>query len=662
MKNIELLDCTLGLEGKLIEWRFNEKNISEMQQLLCRSQIDIIEIGVLQSFEEGPNYSIRSSTALPTQLLPKRKQLYSAWMSDHRADLCDLKERSTDTVDIIRVKLNKNSLDDDIAYCKGLKEKGFMVAVMVEETPQYEKNEISHILKCINSLSPWACYIVDESGVLDEQELQTLVLLYDAILNENVRIGYHGADNLGFEVELAKKLCTNDCIRPLCIDTSVCGISVGSLALPTETMAEWLNENYGTPYDLYTLRYLQEYVRPYVTSKISPGTQLAYSMSAKRRCSYEYVDYYLSQLQLELTLVDDVLSEIPADKAFSFSKKVADNALRKCRQKKLSMVIVVPTAQRFKAIDAMLYSAAPDLLRYGIDLVVYDSSKDDKTQAVVKNFQIDGYNNIIYKRYNGEYDGFSFDHKVITAFEEHLDYNYIWVCRDGLIPRISSLYNQLLECATKKTDYIVVDASFRNNGHIISKTYDNCLDFFVDNSARTTVLGSYIFRNEAIRTIIDHQPLNESNYGMWLGIAPLQELAVRSFRTRLIVDNVYDYNPKGAVTSFWSNKTMEQWARLWYNMITGLPNVYDYGKPAALRIQMFDFHPFHLRQLLAIRGDGAFNLRILKQYKQYLPHVSDTPMFKYYLAAVTPRFLARLLVSNEYSPLMQKVLSLYRKI
>ena len=39
------------------------------------------------------------------------------------------------------------------------------------------------------------------------------------------------------------------------------------------------------------------------------------------------------------------------------------------RKKKLNMVVVIPTANRPMSIDALLFSAAKDLLRYGIDIV-----------------------------------------------------------------------------------------------------------------------------------------------------------------------------------------------------------------------------------------------------------------------------------------------------
>ncbi len=662
MKGIELLDCTLGIGAELIEWNFGEKTIGEMQLLLGQSRAEIVEIGLLQSYQKGPNTSIYSSGSLPAAFVRREGQLYAGWMSKMRIKASDLPERSAETLDIIRVPLSADAYEEELAYCADLKERGYLVAAMLEYSARAARDELDRVLKKVNRLKPWAFGIIDVNGILSKPEWEELLARLDRGLGADVRIGFHGADNLGLAAELAQLACRMELAHTLCLDASVYGLGVGGCGLATEKIAEWLNENFHKDYELYTLRALTEYVKPYLTEKRQASTRLAYHLTGERGCSYRYAEYLLSELGLDVSVLHDVLSELSDESALRFDKKAANKALRAFRKKRLNIILVIPTAQRWKAVDTLLFCAAKDLLKYGVDVEIYDSSTDDRTAAVVRNFQLDGYDNVSYTRYTGEYDGFSLDRKVISAFERHLDYDYIWVCRDGLIPRIADFSERLLECADRKTDYVVVDAAFRNNKHFLLKSYDNCLDFFTDNSARMTMLGCCIFRSGAMRSILEHQPLNDSNYGVWIGIAPLQELAVRPFKTQLIVANVFDYNSDGPKRPLGDDKMLERWGRRWYEMVTGLPDVYDPGKPAALRIQMQDFHPFYLRQLLRMRGEGAFDLSVLRKYGQYLPYVSDTARWKYYLAAVTPRFLARMLVSHERSRLMQKILSLYGRI
>ena len=662
MGTIALLDCTLGFGGALIGWNYGDKAIKEMQALLRQSRIDIVELGVLQSYQKGPHFSVSSTGELPAAFARRDGQLYAGWMASPRIAAELLPRRSAETVDIIRVPLSSDSLEEDAAYCADLTEKGYLLSVAVEYSMLLSQAQSDRILAQINRLAPWACTIIDSNGILTADELEVFFSRLEHALDPDIRIGFHGADNLGRALELAKLFCATLSHRSLILSAGIYGMSAGGRCLASEDVAEWLNGNGQKDYDLYALRFLTEYVKPYVEPKLRSGALFAYHLSATHRCDYRYVDYYLSRLQLDNSILDDVLNEIKDGDRFRFSAARAAGALRAYRKRKLNMVFVVLTADRWRAVDALLFSAALDLKRYGVDVEILDSSADEKTHAVVTNFQIDGNDNIRYRRYDGELDGVSVDRKVIAAFEANLDYDYIWVCCDGLIPRIADLYDRLLECAGNGTDYIVVDAAFRNNMHYISRTYENCLDFFTDNSARTAILGSYIFRSEAIRAVLEHQPLNDSNYSLWSTIAPLQELAVRSFRTQLIVADAFDYNPALSPPPFRRGDTMEQWGRRWYHAIKSLPDVYEAGKPSALRIQMSDFHPFHLRQLLELRGKGAFGLSVMKRYREYFPFVCDTPGWKFTVAALTPRPLARLLVKKEHSRMLSKILSLYRKI
>ena len=236
---------------------------------------------------------------------------------------------------------------------------------------------------------------------------------------------------------------------------------------------------------------------------------------AEKKCGGEAAVLCDSREPIDVSDQVEIFKEISKEDAFHFSKQAANRALMAYRKKKLNMVVVIPTANRPMSIDALLFSAAKDLLRYGIDIVIYDSSEDEKTHAVTANFQLDGYDNVSYKRYTGPYDGFSIDEKVISAYREHLDYDYIWACRDGLIPTPSEFYHDLITAVEDGTDYIVVDSLYRNNYRYCYKKYTDCLEFFADNSARTTILGSIIFKSKALNRILSHYPLNDSNYMRW---------------------------------------------------------------------------------------------------------------------------------------------------
>ncbi|UIJ39545.1 glycosyltransferase (plasmid) [Desulfobaculum bizertense] len=139
--------------------------------------------------------------------------------------------------------------------------------------------------------------------------------------------------------------------------------------------------------------------------------------------------------------------------------------------KKSKLAIIIPTCDRAVAIESLLCNSAWQLKKYGIDLIIYDSSSNDETEALITNFHADGCDNVYYHRYEGKFDGFSLDHKLVQAYKDYVDdYDYIWLCRDGLIVTIDNCYKELFSAMNQKCDCIFVDASFRNGEKLLLRS------------------------------------------------------------------------------------------------------------------------------------------------------------------------------------------------
>lgn len=646
-KEILLLDSTLGTGGKLIGWKYGEVVIPSIRRLSLKSGLDIVELGLLYPYPMGPDCTVYPSTLLPSGMERQPGQRYAMLLDrEYRPKLSDIPERSDNTVDIIRVFITSEQKDEELSYCTALSQKGYQVMTLLDEVEQYTEQALSALLQEVDAAKPWACYLFDTSGLLCEEELIARISLCDGVLAPCVRLGFHGCDNLQCLLALAQAFCTAKTERDLCIDVSAGGMGAGALHLASAEFAQWMNESFRREYDLPVLTFQETYTKQYLESKRNPGTQLLYCTTAKHKCCYRYAEYYC-ELSIDISDQLGIYEEIEREFAFRFDKGAANRALLRYRKKRLNLVIVVPTANRWKTVDALLFVAAKELLCYGVDIVIYDSSDDERTHAVVKNFQIDGYDNVHYKRYFGDVKEFGLDEKVISAYQEHLSYDYIWVCRDGLIPTISKFYDELISDVYAGMEWIVIDGAFRNHNRYLSKQYDDCLKFFEDNSMRTTVLGTSIFKSSTIKRVVENWPVDERNIGWWLPIAPLWELSRGFFPVSLIIGDVFTDNL--AVSRFLGAGTLITWTENWFNAINRLPEVYGQGKTSALKVVMSDFHPFHLHSLLSLRAGGAFSIPQYKKHRERLSQMSDTPKWKFYLAAMIPRSLAKsVLRLNEY--------------
>lgn len=643
MGKVKLMDCTLGSGGELIGGAFGEDALYQIRPLLQKSGIDILELGVLCSHTKGPHHAIYTTTELPPVMERLEGQSYAMLLDENRPDLSALPDRSEQTVDVLRVPLTMERIAEDMKYCTRLREKGYQVAVLVMETARYGEKELEDLLHKVGNAKIWACYIYDSSGLMDCKELEKTFACFDRSLPPDVYIGFHCSDSLWLAFDLAQAFCTKNTERLRLLDASVGGLGCGALQLQSGKITHWMNRKTGTCYYVPVLQYCRDFLMPHLTPKKSDYMRLAYRAAAEHRCTYRYAEY-LCGLDIPCADQMDVFSEIAEKDRLAFSRRAANQALVRYRKKRLNMVLIVPTANRAKAVDSFLFTASRDLLRFGIDVVIYDSSDDERTRAVTANFQLEDFVNIHYERYTGGFDGISLDEKVMTAYREHLDYDYIWVCRDGTIPLIGSCYHELLWAVDHGADWIAIDSIYRNEMRWRLKKYDNCVDFFSENSARLSILGASIYKSSFIQEGLETQPLSEINQGFWQPFAPLHQLAKKAYIAILIIANTGTFNAGSPPKSFWNASLLAAYAGYWYDGVKNLPDVYESAKKAALPIEMSDFHPFHLKSMLSLRAGGGFSLSTYKKYKNRLSQMSDTPPWKFYLAALIPKPLARLLL------------------
>lgn len=673
MSRIKLLDCTLRDGGYINDWNFGESVIEKCIVNLEKSRADIIEIGFLKDEKYKKDRTVYNDVdQISKQICPKKPdRMYAAMIECvNPIPLEMLKPCSENTVDMIRVIVWKTKHDKDgnevdaiqegFRYCRGVVEKGYKLSVQPARVDQYSEKEFIDMIDLFNTISPYAFYIVDSWGTQTPEQIMRYVRLADKHLAPGVSIGYHGHDNKNLALEIAKAVCTSDIDRDIIIDSSVRGIGRGAGNLDSASAARYLNKKHGKNYGVPYFDYIGGTFIDPIYSYAKWGKTLPFYMTAERNCNPNYAQYYDFDLKLPMEDIEGILDEISPEDRIIYSVKKAKKYLRQYRRKQLDLVIVVPTCNRSASIDSMLFSCIEDLWYFGIDIVIYDSSDDRKTEAVVNNFILDGYDNVSYKRYDGELDGVSLDNKVISALRENLSHDYVWMLRDGLVPHVGAVYEDLKRIAKKQPNIVIVDASFRNDGIRGTKEYDDCAEVFSDNSSRLAVLGTLILSSKAAEIMISRYPVNDTNYSLWLAVTPLHYLAESEDTAVQYIGDVFGYNSQGTLDSFWnkSGKAFEQWGRNWYNAISALPAVYDEYKPAALKVDMYDFHPFYLNSLLRMRSNGGLNMKLVRKYSDIIPHVCDTPMWKFKLAARMPKWLAKKLISKPH----YRLYKLYSKL
>lgn len=361
----------------------------------------------------------------------------------------------------------------------------------------------------------------------------------------------------------------------------------------------------------------------------------------------DYAYYYIWVCYAPRRIVPIILESILQEDYSHYSPEKAYAYLQKCEKNNLNICVIIPTCNRASTIAYLLTVAAPLYRRFGVDVIIYDGSTDEKTLNVVNKFRGNGYYNVLYKPYTGKFDGFSLDHKVIKAYEEFADqYEYIWICRDGLIPIIDEIYEKIRYYSKQKVGCIIVDTKSRNGNLEIEKEYskkDDCDQFLEEQACRLQTLGMLILSSEFAKKLIKEIVLDDNTYSLWQMAAPFHYFALHPYRVVFFTRNVFAPNIKANAKHFWSDaeKALEQWSYRWNYVIDHMPDSYGNSKQKCKMIYTIDFHPFKVKNILEMRGWGGLNFMLVKRYRDSLKKTTRTPQWCFTFISIMPKFIAR---------------------
>lgn len=671
MNSINLLDCTLRDGGYINDWNFGETAILNIISDMEASKVDILELGFLKNEPYICDRTVFNSMEQVKKLIGKKKRgLQYAVMCEvvNPLPLDLLDSADDDSADIIRVIVWKtkhdasgavvDALEEGFQYCKGIVEKGYRLCVQPARVDQYTDDEFVQMVRKFAKLNPMAIYVVDSWGTQKEEELLHYMHLTDDNLPPEICLGYHGHNNMMQALGVAKEMIKQKLTRDIIIDASVYGIGRGAGNLNLEIIAKYLNEHQGKKYNILPMLHVYDKYIAEIYKQEAWGYSIPYYLTAKYNCNPAYARYFMN---LPPSKMSEILISMTDDDKTIFKESTAKKYLADYHKKHTRLAIIIPTANRYQTIDHWLAQSVARLQYHDIDIIIYDSSDDDKTQTVTMNYQIEGFDNVIYKRYDGIYDGFSLDHKVMQAYCEFAaQYEYLWVCRDGLIIDADIVKEKVFPILEEGADFIVVNPEWHCEKKLGDQTYTDCRKFFYEQCMQMTVLGATIVKSDSIFKIINTIPLEDGRtYGLWQPIAFFEYIANRDFLAMSLEANVWNYNMSGAEKSHRKNQSMRQWCKEWYRLIKGLPTCYDPYKNEVLKIHMIDFYPFSAQELLKIRAENGLTFKAVRENRAQLIAICDTPMWVFNIISILPVSLARFLTKHFFEKFVAVIRAAY---
>ena len=323
MGKIRLLDCTLRDGGYCNQWNFGQQNIRKIIMGLEESGIEIIECGFLNGNIQYNKDCTRFCLLEQAERLISQNEKnteYVCMLNYGDIDINLLPEYRNGIIDGIRVAFHKEKMNEALAFCRQIGEKGYKVYIQPMVILDYSDEEFLSLLHKANEIQPYAFYIVDSFGVMKKKQLIHIYYMTEHNLNENICIGFHSHNNMQLSYSNAQELLTIQGNREVIIDCSIFGMGRGAGNLNTELFEQYLNDNYNKEYNINPLLTIYDEILSIFYNKKNWGYSLDNYLSATYDCHPNYATFLSEKNTLSIGDMDNIFQELDSSKKNMFDK------------------------------------------------------------------------------------------------------------------------------------------------------------------------------------------------------------------------------------------------------------------------------------------------------------------------------------------------------
>lgn len=327
---IELLDCTVRDGGYNNDWNFGHDTLVSVFERIVSAEIDFMELGFLdQRRPFDMNRSIMPDTECMRKIYGKldRKKTKLVGMIDYgTCDISNIQPCKDCYLDGIRVIFKKHLREPAMAFCKQLKDMGYIVFSQLVSITSYTDEELMDLIRLVNEVKPYAVSMVDTYGLLHKNNLFHYYELLDKYVDPNVAVGYHSHNNFQLAYANSIELINyhKDKPRTLLCDGSLFGMGKGAGNAPLELLCMYMNDNYGTHYHISQLLEAIDSNILDLYNKYHWGYALKPFIAASNDCHPNYVSYLLDKKTLSVKSINEILKGLKGDKKLLYDKDLIE--------------------------------------------------------------------------------------------------------------------------------------------------------------------------------------------------------------------------------------------------------------------------------------------------------------------------------------------------
>ncbi len=323
---IELLDCTVRDGGYNNDWNFGHNALISIFERVVSAEVDFIELGFLdQRRPFDINRSIMPNTECMQKIYGKldKKRTKTVGMIDFgTCDLSNIQPAKDTCLDGIRVIFKKHLREPAMAFCKQLKDMGYIVFSQLVSITSYTDEELMDLIRMVNDVKPYAVSMVDTYGLLHKNNLFHYYELLDKYVDPSVAVGYHSHNNFQLAYANSIELINNHKGkgRTLLCDGSLFGMGKGAGNAPIELLCMYMNDNYDKHYHISQLLEAIDSTVLDLYNKYHWGYSMKAFIAASNDCHPNYVSYLLDKKTLSVKSINDILKNLVGDKKLLYDK------------------------------------------------------------------------------------------------------------------------------------------------------------------------------------------------------------------------------------------------------------------------------------------------------------------------------------------------------
>lgn len=337
--SIQILDCTLRDGGYINDWKFGKKAIISIIEKLENAGIDIIECGFLTGMVEDADCSLFNNIAQIKKVVPPkpRNAMYVAMIAMGEKELHpkELEDFQSGSIEGVRLTFHKNEIEQAFEWAQIIKDKGYKVFMQPVGTVFYSDIELLRLVDKINRLKPYAFYIVDTLGSMYRNEVSHRFYLIDENMDSDIKLGFHGHNNLQLAFSNAQVLGKIQTKRTLILDSSVYGMGRGAGNLPTELITQYINKNISQKYDVTMVMDIYDEYISAVRKYHEWGYTMPYHIAASHVCHPSYAAYLINRQTLTMKDIEKIIQSIPEEYKIIYDQKLIESLYTKFQSKKI---------------------------------------------------------------------------------------------------------------------------------------------------------------------------------------------------------------------------------------------------------------------------------------------------------------------------------------